>query len=37
MPKAAVIYEKGGPEVFRYEDVEVGDPDPARCASNISL
>ena len=26
MPKAAVIHEKGGPEVFRYEDVEVGDP-----------
>ena len=28
MPKAAVIHEKGGPEVFRYEDVEVGDPGP---------
>jgi len=26
MPKAAVIHEKGGPEVFRYEDVDVGDP-----------
>ena len=26
MPKAAVIHEKGGPDVFRYEDVEVGDP-----------
>jgi NADPH2:quinone reductase len=26
MPKAAVIHEKGGPEVFRYEDVAVGDP-----------
>ena len=35
MPKAAVIHEKGGPDVFRYEDVEVGDPrGPARCASN---
>ncbi len=28
MPKAAVIHEKGGPDVFRYEDVEVGDPAP---------
>jgi NADPH2:quinone reductase len=28
MPKAAVIHEKGGPDVFRYEDVEVGDPGP---------
>ena len=26
MPKAAVIHEKGGPDVFRYEDIEVGDP-----------
>ena len=26
MPKAAVIHEKGGPEVFRFEDVEVGEP-----------
>jgi NADPH2:quinone reductase len=26
MPKAAVIHEMGGPEVFRYEDVEVGRP-----------
>ena len=26
MPKAAVIHEKGGPDVFRYEDVEVGVP-----------
>lgn len=26
MSKAAVIHEKGGPEVFRYEDVEVGNP-----------
>ena len=25
MPKAAVIHEKGGPDVFRYEDIEVGD------------
>ncbi len=28
MPKAAVIHEMGGPDVFRYEDVEVGDPGP---------
>jgi NADPH2:quinone reductase len=28
MPKAAVVHEKGGPEVFRYEEVEVGDPGP---------
>ena len=28
MPKAAVIHEMGGPEVFRYEDVETGDPGP---------
>ncbi len=28
MPKAAVIHEKGGPDVFRYEDVDVGDPGP---------
>ncbi len=28
MPKAAVIHETGGPEVFRYQDVEVGDPGP---------
>jgi NADPH2:quinone reductase len=28
MPKAAVIHETGGPEVFRYEDVDVGDPGP---------
>ncbi|MDX1710752.1 MAG: quinone oxidoreductase [Rhodovibrionaceae bacterium] len=28
MPKAAVIYEKGGPDIFRYEDVTVGDPGP---------
>jgi NADPH2:quinone reductase len=28
MPKAAVIHEKGGPEVFRYEEVAVGTPGP---------
>ncbi|PIW26957.1 MAG: quinone oxidoreductase [Rhodospirillales bacterium CG15_BIG_FIL_POST_REV_8_21_14_020_66_15] len=28
MVKAAVIHEKGGPEVFRFEDVEVGEPGP---------
>ncbi len=28
MPKAAVIHETGGPEVFRYQDVDVGDPGP---------
>jgi NADPH2:quinone reductase len=28
MPKAAVIHEKGGPDVFRYEEVEVGKPGP---------
>ncbi len=28
MAKAAVIHETGGPEVFRYQDVEVGDPGP---------
>lgn len=26
MPKAAVIHEKGAPEVSRWEDVEVGEP-----------
>jgi len=26
MPKAAVIREKGGPDVFRYEDIELDDP-----------
>ena len=26
MPKAAVIYEKGAPDVFRWEEVEVGAP-----------
>jgi NADPH2:quinone reductase len=28
MPKAAVIHEKGGPDVFRFEDVDVGKPGP---------
>jgi len=28
MPKAAVIHEMGGPEVFRFEDVEVSAPGP---------
>ena len=28
MPKAAVIHQKGGPEVIRNEDVEVGAPGP---------
>ena len=28
MPKAAVIYKKGGPEVFSYEEVAVGEPGP---------
>jgi NADPH:quinone reductase-like Zn-dependent oxidoreductase len=28
MPKAVRFYETGGPEVLRYEDVEVGDPAP---------
>ncbi len=28
MPKAAVIHETGGPEVFRYQDIDVGDPGP---------
>jgi len=28
MPKAAVIHEKGTPDVFRWEDVSVGDPGP---------
>ncbi len=26
MPMAAVIYEKGAPDVFRWEEVEVGAP-----------
>src|SRR5690606_31804606 len=28
MAKAVRFYEAGGPEVLRYEDVEVGDPGP---------
>ncbi|MHA1527472.1 MAG: quinone oxidoreductase family protein [Alphaproteobacteria bacterium] len=28
MPKAAVIHAKGGPDVFRYQEVEVGEPGP---------
>ena len=28
MTKAIRIHESGGPEVLRYEDVEVGDPGP---------
>ena len=28
MAKAIRFYETGGPEVLRYEDVEVGDPGP---------
>ena len=28
MPKAAVIHQTGGPDVFRYEDIEIGDPGP---------
>ena len=28
MTKAVRFYEKGGPEVLRYEDVVVGDPGP---------
>jgi len=28
MPKAAVIHEKGAPDVFRWEEVEVPDPGP---------
>ena len=27
MPKAAVIREMGGPDVFRFEDIEVSDPE----------
>ena len=26
MPKAAVIYEKGSPEVFKWEDVDLPNP-----------
>jgi NADPH:quinone reductase-like Zn-dependent oxidoreductase len=28
MTKAAIIYEKGSPDVFRYEDITVGAPGP---------
>ena len=28
MAKAVRFYETGGPEVLRYEDVEVGEPGP---------
>ena len=28
MVMAAVIHEKGSPDVFRWEEVEVGDPGP---------
>ncbi len=30
MAKAVRFYEAGGPEVLRYEDVEVGDPNPGQ-------
>ena len=30
MAKAVRMYETGGPEVLRYEDVEVGDPGPGQ-------
>src|SRR5262245_60759088 len=30
MSKAVRFYETGGPEVLRYEDVEVGDPGPGQ-------
>ncbi|MPZ88760.1 MAG: zinc-binding dehydrogenase [Nitriliruptorales bacterium] len=30
MPKAIVIHEFGGPEVLRWEDVEVGEPRPGQ-------
>lgn len=30
MAKAVRFYETGGPEVLRYEDVEVGDPGPGQ-------
>lgn len=29
MPKATRIYQTGGPEVLKWEDVEVGPPGPA--------
>lgn len=30
MAKAVRFYETGGPEVLRYEEVEVGDPGPGQ-------
>lgn len=30
MTKAIRFYETGGPEVLRYEDVEVGEPGPGQ-------
>lgn len=30
MAKAVRFYETGGPEVLRYEDVEVGEPGPGQ-------
>ena len=30
MTKAIRIHEHGGPEVMKYEDVEVGSPGPGR-------
>ncbi|MEJ8852555.1 alcohol dehydrogenase catalytic domain-containing protein, partial [Variovorax rhizosphaerae] len=30
MAKAVRQYEAGGPEVLRYEDVEIGDPGPGQ-------
>jgi NADPH:quinone reductase len=30
MPKAIRIYQYGGPEVLRWEEVEVGDPGPGQ-------
>lgn len=32
MAKAVRFHETGGPEVLRYEDVEVGDPGPGQFA-----
>ncbi|HVQ60699.1 MAG TPA: quinone oxidoreductase, partial [Burkholderiales bacterium] len=28
MPKAIRIHQQGGPEVMKWEDVQVGDPGP---------
>ena len=33
MPMAAVIHEKGTPDVFRWEEVEVGSPGKAKSVS----